>query len=190
MITDTGPKEIDSAPVIIGERAYLPVRSLAESFGAKVDYNNGQITVIDGLATARINVDSSTIEMVFDGGFAEPYTIELSTPPVIDDNNRCLLPMRNIAEDILGCEVQWNEDKSIIISRAYQTKRLIVKADSSGYSFVGLPLAECFSNNSNLYILQFSLQIPDVYVRRCCMELRKCGGIISVEPDKVMKVDF
>ena len=90
--------EGDAAPYIDSAwRTMVPVRVLAESFGADVDYTDGVVTIVDGDTTIVMNVGEDT------------YTINdeeqtMDTAPVIGAGDRTYVPVRFVAEG-LGYEV-------------------------------------------------------------------------------------
>ena len=190
---DGEEKAIDSAPVIIDSRTYLPLRAVSESFGAEVGYEGESkvITVKLENLTAKLQIGSRIIEMMFENGISEDYTVEMPVEPVIDENSRCLVPIRSISEDIFGCEVSWNGDEqSVRLSHEYQAKRLIVQANIPDYDFGEIPLAELFSNKKNYSILQFSLDTPDTVVRRYCSKLNEQPDIEYAIADKLIKINL
>jgi len=105
---------LDAAPVIKNSRTMLPVRFVAEAFGAKVGWDGATSTVTltgtDGrVVSIRIGASSLTI----DG-----KAVSLDSPAYIDPaSNRTYLPVRAVAE-ALGATVFWNGD----ISMAMLTK--------------------------------------------------------------------
>lgn len=104
---------MDTAPFISGGRTLVPVRFLAESIGAKVDWNDYEqkatisydgevIELWVGRSSARINgsriyIDSSNAQLT----------------PIID-HGRIMLPLRFITEN-LGFDVYWVDTSQEII---------------------------------------------------------------------------
>ena len=81
-----GAPYIDSA-----WRTMVPIRALAESFGATVDYADGVVTIVDGDTTVVMNIGEQT------------YTVNgeeanMDTAPVIGDGDRTYVPVRFVAE--------------------------------------------------------------------------------------------
>lgn len=181
---------IDTAPKIIGERTYIPVRAVAELFKAETDYDDADktITVNTESLCAKFRVGGDKLEIVFNDNKFDSYTVELSAMPVIDENDRCLLPVRNVAEDIFGCEVEWDGEKqTVVIDRAYQLRRLLVKL-SGDYDFSALELSEHIYNEGNLHILQFDLKTPETIVKKICDRLNGDERVKYAEPDKIIQV--
>lgn len=69
----------------------VPVRALAESFGATVDYKDNVITIVDGDTEVVMNIGEET------------YTLNgdektMDTAPVIGESDRAYVPIRFAAE--------------------------------------------------------------------------------------------
>jgi len=110
---DHKPVSMDAAPVIREGRTLIPLRFLAESVGAEVDWNDYQkkVTIFHkgevielwvGRNTARINGERFSID---------PSNAQLT--PIVE-NGRIMLPLRFITEN-LGFEVEWLEATQEII---------------------------------------------------------------------------
>ncbi len=92
----------DVAPVIANDRTMLPIRFVAEAFGATVSWNDETKTVDITLADTKITlVVGETVAMV--NGEAK----ELDSASFIE-NDRTYLPVRFVMES-LGMKVEWNE---------------------------------------------------------------------------------
>lgn len=107
---------MDTAPVIYGGRTLLPIRFVAEPLGANVLWEAAQrkvtITFADkvielwiGQAAAKVNGTAVPID---------PTNPEVK-PLIL--NNRTMLPLRFVSEN-LGAAVDWHEsDRSIVVAR-------------------------------------------------------------------------
>ena len=93
----------DVAPIIKDGRTMLPVRFVAESLGATVEWNS------DARYIRIAGADGNIIDMRVDeeGSFANGYYQKLDVAPFVQ-NNRTYTPVRFIAES-LGAEVYWNQ---------------------------------------------------------------------------------
>lgn len=103
--------ELDAAPVIKNDRTMLPIRFVAESLGAKVDWNSESRMV-------KITAEAIDISLVIGENTASVNgeQKELDSPSFIE-NNRTYLPVRFVAES-LGAEVNWNgETKTVTITK-------------------------------------------------------------------------
>ena len=82
----------DAAPYVDSAwRTMVPVRALAESFGATVDYKDNVITIVDGDTEVVMNIGEET------------YTLNgdektMDTAPVIGEGDRAYVPIRFAAE--------------------------------------------------------------------------------------------
>lgn len=86
----------DVAPIIMNNRTMIPLRFIAESFGAKVDWINESRKVV-------IEYNGTKLEMIVD----EPLE-GFDTPPTIA-NGRTLVPLRYISEKF-GVNILWFSD--------------------------------------------------------------------------------
>lgn len=123
--------EIDSnqntAPVIINERAFVPIRTIIEGFGGSVRWEQSTYT-------ATLNYKDNEIKLIVDSKIAylnnEPQ--ELDTAPTII-NERIMLPIRFIA-DSFGFNTEWEESNQIITINNLETQEennmLYIKVNS------------------------------------------------------------
>lgn len=93
-----------TAPVIVGDRTLLPVRTIIESFGGSVAWDDETQTVILGYGSDIITlvIESST-------AYLNETPVTLDVAPVLL-NERTMLPIRFIAESF-GFGVEWNEEQ-------------------------------------------------------------------------------
>lgn len=105
------PIELDIAPLIISGRTLVPIRFIAEAFGAKVEWTN---------ETQSITIEMDQITIVLQIGnktaFINGKAHALDAAPMIV-NSRTVVPVRFIAE-ALGAVVEWvKESETIVIRR-------------------------------------------------------------------------
>ena len=95
------PVALDAAPIIRGSRTMLPVRFVAEAFGAKVGW--------DG-ATSTATISTSDVELKITIGANEAFVngnaVALDSPAFIE-NSRTYMPVRFVSEN-LGATVAWD----------------------------------------------------------------------------------
>ncbi len=94
-------KQLDAAPVIKNSRTMLPVRFVAEAFGATVGWDGATstATVTAEGVNIRITIGATTAEI-------NGETVTLDAPAFIE-NSRTYLPVRVVAE-ALGATVAWD----------------------------------------------------------------------------------
>ncbi|MGE5373016.1 MAG: stalk domain-containing protein [Solirubrobacterales bacterium] len=103
---DGFPRNLDAAPCLRGGRVFLPLRAVADSMGATLEWddaaqkativrNNKKIEVWLGKPTARINGANQKIDPA-----------NASVKPIMIPPGRVMLPLRFIAES-LGCTIDW-----------------------------------------------------------------------------------
>ena len=99
----------DVAPIISGDRTFLPIRLIAEALGATVSW--------DEATQAVTIVDADTTIVIYIG---QPFATVNGTPVQLDApafiaNGRTYLPVRFVAEN-LGATVSWDaEPKAVTI---------------------------------------------------------------------------
>jgi hypothetical protein len=103
---DTTPKVMDTAPVIVESRTFLPIRYVAEELGATVDWYPDESRV-------EINRQDTSIQLWIGHNLAgvngELVPIDPDNPnvvPFIQDPGRTMMPLRFISEN-LGALVEW-----------------------------------------------------------------------------------
>ena len=97
-------------PVIIGDRTLVPVRFISENFGAVVDFDSSTDTVsVDYQGKHATMVLGENI-LNMDG---EEIVLDV---PAQDYNDRTFIPIRALAEQLLGKKVFWDDKGFIAIS--------------------------------------------------------------------------
>lgn len=101
MLVNGVSQTIDTPPVIVSGRTFVPVRVIAQALGGNVSWDSAEKKV-------TITLDGKTIELWIGNTTAKVNgeTKVLDVPPYIS-NGRTMLPLRFIIEN-LGCEVVWN----------------------------------------------------------------------------------
>ncbi len=104
---------LDAPPFIIEGRTFVPVRFIAEGFGAEVEWLKETETIV-------IKTDDTTISMQIGNPIAmvNASIHQMDAPPVIQ-NGRTFVPVRFIAESF-GAEVDWIKETETIVIRKLQ----------------------------------------------------------------------
>ena len=94
-------KTLDAAPVIRDSRTMLPVRFVAEAFGATVEWDGAT-------STATIKTDDVEIKITIGSKTAlvNGEEVKLDAPAFIE-SSRTYMPVRFVAEN-LGAKVDWD----------------------------------------------------------------------------------
>ena len=103
-------KENDTCPEIINNRTMVPLRFISEALGATVDWNgeDKSITIKKDNKEIGMQIGNNKMKVSNDDSDNVKEFI-LDSPPVVNKDNRTLVPVRAIAE-AFGIEVQWDEN--------------------------------------------------------------------------------
>ena len=92
----------DVQPEIVDDRVMVPMRTIFETFGAKVKWDSDTQTITAKKKSKTIQMTIGSSDMTKND---ETYSFDVS--PIIEDR-RTLVPIRAIS-DMLGLDVEWNE---------------------------------------------------------------------------------
>ena len=116
---------LDQPPVIVDDRALVPVRALTESLGATVstDFSDHENRFV------YINIPGYKVTLTIDSPSAliNSNTVEMDVPTTII-GERTLVPLRFVAENF-GAEVEWHPQERIIAM--YAGRGTPIKIDPS-----------------------------------------------------------
>ena len=95
-------------PKIVDDRVMVPMRTIFETFGAKVKWDSDTQTITAKKKSKTIQMTIGSSDMTKND---ETYSFDVS--PIIEDG-RTLVPIRAIS-DMLGLDVEWNEKNNTVI---------------------------------------------------------------------------
>lgn len=98
----------DVQPEIVDDRVMVPMRTIFETFGAKVKWDSDTQTITAKKKSKTIQMTIGSSDMTKND---ETYSFDVS--PIIEDG-RTLVPIRAIS-DMLGLDVEWNEKNNTVI---------------------------------------------------------------------------
>lgn len=98
----------DVQPKIVDDRVMVPMRTIFETFGAKVKWDSDTQTITAKKKSKTIQMTIGSSDMTKND---ETYSFDVS--PIIEDG-RTLVPIRAIS-DMLGLDVEWNEKNNTVI---------------------------------------------------------------------------
>lgn len=104
------PLVFDSAPVIVNNRVLVPMRTIFDQMGAKIEWDDSkkQVTAVKGNKTVKLRI-GDTVANINDS------EIMLDSPAIIV-NGRTMIPIRFICSS-LDVEVNWSDkDKTVNIA--------------------------------------------------------------------------
>lgn len=97
----------DVQPEIVDDRVMVPMRTIFETFGAKVKWDSDTQTITAKKKSKTIQMTIGSSDMIKNN---ETYSFDVS--PIIEDG-RTLVPIRAIS-DMLGLDVEWNEKNNTV----------------------------------------------------------------------------
>lgn len=97
----------DVQPEIVDGRVMVPMRTIFETFGAKVKWDSDTQTITAKKKSKTIQMTIGSSDMTKND---ETYSFDVS--PIIEDG-RTLVPIRAIS-DMLGLDVEWNEKNNTV----------------------------------------------------------------------------
>ena len=97
----------DVQPEIIDDRVMVPMRTIFETFGAKVKWDSDTQTITAKKKSKTIQMTIGSNDMTKND---ETYSSDVA--PIIEDG-RTLVPIRAISE-MLGLDVEWNEKNNTV----------------------------------------------------------------------------
>jgi hypothetical protein len=110
MLVDDKTVPIDGAvPVSNNGRVFIPLRAVAEAFGAEVDFdiNTYDITITSGKTTVVMNTHASLYTVNGELGW-------MDIAPYVNEDERTMVPVRFVS-NALGYEVDLKEDNATIV---------------------------------------------------------------------------
>ncbi|GAA4725005.1 N-acetylmuramoyl-L-alanine amidase family protein [Brevibacillus fulvus] len=96
-------------PLLVQGRTMVPVRIIAESLGADVQWDPSTETATIERQNSRLQLRLNSTKATLNG-----KAVQLETPPMIH-NQRMLLPLRFVGE-ALGCNVGWDNDSRTVLA--------------------------------------------------------------------------
>jgi branched-chain amino acid transport system substrate-binding protein len=139
---------MDVPPEIVNGRTFVPIRLIAETFGADVNWDGTTRTVTIKSDSATIILKISSTDAIVNG-----KTNKLDAAPFIK-NGRTMVPIRLISES-LGLSVYWEPQKKLVYISAKSSvatpgvtdKQITIgsfSALSGPYSVIGIPFYHGF----------------------------------------------
>ena len=114
-------KTNDVAPKIVNDRTMLPARFVAESLGAKVEWDDGRkLVTVSGKDAATGDDVIILITIGEENAVVNGKDVKLDSPAFIE-NDRTYTPVRFVAEN-LGAEVEWIEKEQKVVITRVQTE--------------------------------------------------------------------
>jgi branched-chain amino acid transport system substrate-binding protein len=164
---------MDSPAVIVNSRTFVPVRLIAETFGADVEWDNKTRTVTITLDQNVIKLTVGSLTATVNG-----KTATLDAAPFISKTSRTMVPIRFISEN-LGLYVYYEPQKKLVYVSAKATydipgvtdKQITIgtfSALSGPYSVIGIPFYHGFqayidsiNDAGGIYGRQINVEVAD-----------------------------
>ena len=100
---------MDTVPVIVESRTFLPIRYVVEALGAVITWStpDQKVTIVFGEKTIELWIGNNSATVNGDYVYIDPGNPNVV--PFIQDPGRTMMPLRFVAET-LGCKVDWLPD--------------------------------------------------------------------------------
>lgn len=116
-------QQFSTAPYILGETTYIPIRYVTEALGGSVWWNEESHTV-------GIQNDRTQIAFIVGAPNARVNGVQISMEPAHININRTMVPIRFVSEN-LGMQVNWdNQSRTVIISTEPHQSYTVANGDS------------------------------------------------------------
>jgi len=111
----------DTCPIILNSRTMVPLRLIGEALGADVNWDGETSSITLKKESKEIKTQiGNNLMKINDGNDVKEFVLD--SPPIIDKNNRTLVPVRAIAEGF-GVKVLWDEKtRSVLINYTEEEK--------------------------------------------------------------------
>lgn len=166
----------DAQPQNINDRVMIPFRTVLETMGAKVDYNDATrvVTAVRGDTTITFSLDGSVIDIDKNG---EKSQITMDVPMAVV-NDRTLVPIRFMS-NALGMNVGWEGDMNTVVildSEAYInelktlpniSKLMQIKGEIPAVQNGAFTIAVDFASTGDGENLAFDIRIDTAYDVTC-----------------------
>ncbi len=104
---DGGKIDFDTAPQLVNDRTFVPMRAIFEAYGAVIYWDESEKSVTSKYNGVEIYLKIGDDEMLVNG-----ESVRLDAAPFIADD-RTLVPVRAISE-AFGSRVEWDEDERVV----------------------------------------------------------------------------
>jgi hypothetical protein len=119
----------DSDPVILNSTTFVPIRFIAEAFAVeKILWNEEEesVVMLSGDKNIKFYINQSV-------AYINDEEYQLEAAPIIL-NNRSMVPIRFIAEN-LDCVVEWDSyTSSVLITKELESSEVYLPAEGNNYS--------------------------------------------------------
>ncbi|MDD6483609.1 MAG: copper amine oxidase N-terminal domain-containing protein [Clostridiales bacterium] len=180
---DSAEENLKNEAVLKDGTTFVPAAAYCAYFGADLEKEENGYVLTQGDLTARISTDLNSISLVYGKGTAEEIILPASA---YETAGELYLPVRVLTEQVFASNVAWDgENNRVIITRPYQTKRIIVKTEDGAALPEGMDCKEIITNGKGTWILQFDMSVSDKTVSECAGRLEETTGIKYAEPDVI-----
>lgn len=101
-------RTMDAAPILSGNRTFLPIRFVLEPMGGSIAWNQTEkkVTITNGSTTIELWIGSNMAKVNGVSRMIDPDNTDVV--PLLVKPGRAMLPLRFISES-LGCTVSWDQ---------------------------------------------------------------------------------
>lgn len=122
VLVDGASLESNNEPVFISGKLMVPMRSIFESLGAKVDFNNGNINAILGDTVINLTINQTACKINY-----KPDVIPV--PPIIH-NGSTLVPLRFVSQ-ALQADVDYLAEHQVVLITSPTFKNALKSDDDA-----------------------------------------------------------
>lgn len=140
VFVDGTPLEMDTVPIIVNDRALVPIRAISEKLNYNVGWNNEHqlVSISNNSKNIFLQIGSQLVHV-------NDVEHEIDVAPLIH-NNRTYVPIRFVTET-LNCIVDWDEaTESVLVYTNNLIKYEVYKDDTIEFTFPNTWVMASFGN--------------------------------------------
>ncbi|MBQ3427168.1 MAG: hypothetical protein IJH37_08505 [Clostridia bacterium] len=166
MVKDSVEVQMRNTPVVINGTTYVSPIDLVSHYDADYEESGNVFFITQGSMKVSGEVGSDILWLEFSQNSMFNTAVRMQAE-CIRLGNVIYLPVRAIVENVFAGNVLWSDEtQRILLTRDYQTKRLIVKVKGDASIIEAIPCAAKVSDNSGHWIIQFDNNTADYIVKQ------------------------
>jgi len=180
-------KENDTCPEIINNRTMVPLRFISEALGATVDWNGEDQSIALKKSNKEIGMQiGNNLMKVNDSGVVKESVLD--SPPVVNKDNRTLVPVRAIAE-AFGIEVQWDGDTNSVFIGYSKTEMNNLLSNSNIETEISADAIDLDSSYQASRFMAGGKYIDGAEEGPFATKDKQSGAVVVFSDDDFLKID-